>query len=164
MIIFDDDLWEGTHGMQGAGSSTTQEPRMSRQGRRFRHRPGRGGLPKLRRGLLTGAALGVAALGLAPHAAWANDFGNPPGCCYFADNSIHTYYPWSLTSGTLSNLRYAMGTRLESTDMTTDEFQSQDANTDVVAVDVAYGTDEAHSWWGRWTCDSVVAEAPWRCN
>jgi hypothetical protein len=100
---------------------------------------------------------------MAPLPASANAFG-PSGCCYYADNSIHTFYPWSLTSGTLSSLRYAMNTRLAVTDTSVYEFQSQDANTDVVAVDVAYGTDAAHFWWGLWTCDTLVSGSSTQCN
>src|SRR5438105_3161525 len=37
------------------------------------------------RTVLTGAAVGVAAMALMPQAASANSFGNPPGCCYFTD-------------------------------------------------------------------------------
>jgi hypothetical protein len=116
------------------------------------------------RTVLTGAAVAVAAFALVPQAASANNFGNPPGCCYWADNSNQTWYPWSLTTGSLNALRYAMGTRLESTVMTTDEFQSQDANTDVVAVDVEYGTDPSHYWWGLWTCDTLVSGSSILCN
>jgi hypothetical protein len=93
----------------------------------------------------------------------------PPASAYnfaqinnVADNSLHTWYPWALESGTLAALRFAMATRLESTDMTTDEFQSQNADTDVVAVDPYYGTDAAHDWWGMWTCDTFTTTG--RCN
>jgi hypothetical protein len=48
--------------------------------------------------------------------------------------------------------------------MTTDEFESQDANTDIVAVDTAYGTDPAHSWWGLWACDTLVSGSSTLCN
>jgi hypothetical protein len=108
-------------------------------------------------------ALSLGVVGLAAVPAGAQAFG-PSGCCLYADNANHTYYPWSLTAGTLSSLRFAMGFRLDSTDMTTDEFQSQDANTDVVAVDVAYGTDASHSWWGLWTCDTLVSGSSTQCN
>lgn len=116
---------------------------------------------KFRHGVLTGAALGVAALALAPHAAWANNFGNPPGCCYVADNSNHTYYNWLLTSGSEAAMDYALQTRLESTDMTVDKFQSSNSDTDIIAVDTTYANE---IWWGYWTCDALVAGSSTKCN
>jgi len=120
----------------------------------------------LRRGArtVTTAAVTALAAGIAfSTPASANGFGYGNGNGYFyADNANHTWYPWALETASYNALDYAMDTRLASTDMTTDEFQSQDANTDVVAVDVDYGTDPDHLWWGLWQCDSFVSST--QCN
>lgn len=54
-----------------------------------------------------------------------------------------------------------MGTRLQSTDMTTDKFESWNLDTDVVAWDDYYG---ATNWAGRWYCVSLVAGSTDKCN
>lgn len=113
--------------------------------------------------LVTSAALVLMAgsVAYAPPAG-ANGFGPP--CCYHADNANHTYYNNQLTQGVADRMDYAMGTRLESTDMTTDKFQSFNGDTDIVAYDTYYGTDASHQWWGLYTCEATVASDPTKCN
>jgi len=109
------------------------------------------------------ATLALVAGGMA-HAspANANDFGWP--WAYYADNSNHTYAYDQLTQGVADRMAFAMETRLASTDMTTDYFQTYNGDTDVVAFDKYYGTDPSHGWWGLYECITPVASDPTKCN
>jgi hypothetical protein len=127
-----------------------REPLRPRRSGRAR-RPGRAG---------SVVALGLGALVLGATPAGAQSFG-PSGCCFYADNSNHTYYNNVLTLGSEAAMDFAMLTRLESTDMTTDKFASWNNDTDVVAYDTTYSNE---AWWGLWTCEVLVAGSATDCN
>jgi len=135
---------DGRHSNDDSAGSGARASRMSR---RFRRRV---------RAL---AALGAAGVLLAPTAALANTFG-PTGCCAWADNSNHTYFNNQLTLGNAAAMNYAMNTRLASTDMSVDEFQSWNNDTDVVA----YDTDYNEPWWGNYVCEVLVSGSSTKCN
>ena len=113
----------------------------------------------LRAAGLATAVAGVVALAAAPahaYTTWGGDFGNG---YYFADNSNHTYYNNGLAPQHEIAMDYAMGTRLEATDMTTDKFESWNNDTDVVAYDDDYGVT---TWRGQWHCEVEVSSSV--CN
>jgi hypothetical protein len=123
----------------------------------------RAGGRRFRRGVRIAAVLGVITLGQAPGPASAQPFG-PGACsgaCYYADNSNHTYFNNGLSAGDASSMNFAMLTRLQSTDMTVDQFQSWNNDTDVVAYDDNYGNT---TWWGLWRCEVLVSGSSTKCN
>lgn len=122
------------------------------------------GTRRRRRGLGAGAvALALGALVMTPTPAGAQSFG-PGACeggCYYADNSLETYYYSSLNSATRTSIEFARASRLESTDMTTDVYESANNDTDILVYDELYPVS---SWAGVWMCDLLVSGSSTKCN
>lgn len=106
------------------------------------------------------AASAVGALVLPPTPAGAQSFG-PSGCCYYADNSIETYYYSNLTLGDINAMEVARWNKLEATDMTTQLHSSSNNDTDLIVYDDNYSNE---TWSGRWQCDLLVSGSSTKCN
>ena len=105
----------------------------------------------------------VAALVMSPSPALAQPFG-PGACgggCFYADNSLETFFYNGLTVGDISAMEFARTTRLESTDMTTQLQTSSNNDTDLIAYDDTYGPNGQAAWWH---CDLLVSGSSTKCN
>jgi hypothetical protein len=104
----------------------------------------------------------TAALVLAADPALAQPFG-PGACggaCFYADNSIETFYYNGLTVGDVNAMEVVRTNRVEPTDLSTQLQASSNNDTDIITYDDNYGPGNA-AWW---QCDLLVSGSPSKCN
>jgi hypothetical protein len=144
-----------THRRRRPGGAAAGEPH-EEQATPAASRPPRGRLGAW----LTASALG--ALALLPTSAEAQPFG-PSGCCYYADNSNHTFFYSDLEARSVIQIDFARTQRLEPTDMTTQlQVNSYNADTDVLVYDWDQGANGGVA--GSWRCDTLVSTDTTKCN